>query len=135
MAEREGFEPSVDCSTAVFKTAALNHSTISPLCQVILPFKSEISSFFIRICLLFRKNRGICLSKNGAMMSLEAVQIFYQKLETDPELRQRALGLQKRFKDQEQVIDAFIALAAEQGHSFTAAELVQYILIHGKADS
>ena len=68
-------------------------------------------------------------------MSLEAVQIFYQKLENDPELRQRALGLQKRFKDQEQVIDAFIALAAEQGHSFTATELVQYILIHGKADS
>ena len=69
------------------------------------------------------------------MMSLEAVHIFYQKLETDPELRQRALGLQKQFEDQEQVIDAFIALAAELGHSFTAAELVQYILIHGKADS
>jgi len=68
-------------------------------------------------------------------MSLEAVQIFYQKLETDPELRQRALGLQEQFKDQEQVIDAFIALGAEQGHAFTAAELVQYILIHGKADS
>ena len=67
-------------------------------------------------------------------MSLEAVQLFYQKLETDPELRQRALGLQKRFKDQEQVIDAFIALAAEQGHSFTAAELVQFIFIHGKSD-
>ncbi len=30
MAEREGFEPSVTCATAVFKTAALNHSTISP---------------------------------------------------------------------------------------------------------
>ncbi|MBR4662409.1 MAG: Nif11 family protein, partial [Lentisphaeria bacterium] len=59
----------------------------------------------------------------------------YQKLETDPELRQRALELQKRFKDQEQVIDEFIALAAEQGHSFTATELVQYIFIHGKADS
>ncbi len=68
-------------------------------------------------------------------MSLEAVQIFYRKLETDPELRQRALELQKRFKDQEQVIDAFIALAAEQGHTFTAVELVQYIFIHGKADS
>ncbi len=30
MAEREGFEPSVSYPTAVFKTAALNHSTISP---------------------------------------------------------------------------------------------------------
>ena len=68
-------------------------------------------------------------------MSLEAVHVFYQKLETDPELRQRALGLQKQFNDQEQVIEAFIALAAEQGHSFTAAELVQYIFIHGKAES
>ena len=68
-------------------------------------------------------------------MSLESVQLFYQKLETDPELRQRALGLQSRFKDQEQVIEAFIALGAEQGHSFSAAELVQYILIYGKADS
>ena len=68
-------------------------------------------------------------------MSLEAVQVFYQKLETDPELRQRALSLQSRFKDQEQVIEAFIALGAEHGHTFTATELVQYIFIHGKADS
>ena len=30
MAEREGFEPSVTYATAIFKTAALNHSTISP---------------------------------------------------------------------------------------------------------
>ena len=31
MAEREGFEPSETCASAVFKTAALNHSTISPV--------------------------------------------------------------------------------------------------------
>ena len=30
MAEREGFEPSGACAPAVFKTAALNHSTIFP---------------------------------------------------------------------------------------------------------
>jgi hypothetical protein len=30
MAEREGFEPSVGCPTAVFKTAAIDHSTTSP---------------------------------------------------------------------------------------------------------
>ena len=30
MAEKEGFEPSGSCPPAVFKTAALNHSTISP---------------------------------------------------------------------------------------------------------
>lgn len=34
MAEEEGFEPSESCPSAVFKTAALNHSTILP--QVIL---------------------------------------------------------------------------------------------------
>ena len=34
MAEREGFEPSESFPSAVFKTAALNHSTILP--QVIL---------------------------------------------------------------------------------------------------
>ena len=31
MAEEEGFEPSESCPSAVFKTAALNHSTILPL--------------------------------------------------------------------------------------------------------
>ena len=31
MAEEEGFEPSVSHPTAVFKTAALNHSTIPPI--------------------------------------------------------------------------------------------------------
>ncbi len=31
MAEREGFEPPVELPTAVFKTAALNHSATSPL--------------------------------------------------------------------------------------------------------
>ena len=30
MAEREGFEPSDSCPSSVFKTDALNHSTISP---------------------------------------------------------------------------------------------------------
>ncbi len=30
MAEELGFEPRVACATAVFKTAALNHSTILP---------------------------------------------------------------------------------------------------------
>lgn len=29
-AEREGFEPPVPCGTAVFKTAVIDHSTISP---------------------------------------------------------------------------------------------------------
>ena len=46
MAEREGFEPSVSCPTAVFKTAALNHSTISPRCSInIAPFYSFVKMF------------------------------------------------------------------------------------------
>ena len=35
MAEEEGFEPSVSFPTAVFKTAALNHSTIPPVCYYV----------------------------------------------------------------------------------------------------
>ena len=35
MAEREGFEPSETCASAVFKTAALNHSTIPPVCYYV----------------------------------------------------------------------------------------------------
>ena len=31
IAEREGFEPPVPLGTAVFKTAVIDHSTISPL--------------------------------------------------------------------------------------------------------
>ena len=30
IAEREGFEPPVPCSTPVFKTGAFDHSAISP---------------------------------------------------------------------------------------------------------
>ena len=44
MAEREGFEPSVSCPTAVFKTAALNHSTISPQNVFTIQLFSEKSS-------------------------------------------------------------------------------------------
>ena len=45
MAEREGFEPSVDCSTAVFKTAALNHSTISPHSGMFSNITLQIGNF------------------------------------------------------------------------------------------
>lgn len=33
-AEREGFEPPVPCGTTVFKTAAIDHSAISPGAKV-----------------------------------------------------------------------------------------------------
>ena len=136
MAERAGFEPAVDCSTAVFKTAALNHSTISPHRNLSgnITLKTEISSFLPGIICFFGRMWYLFTKKTEVMMSLEAVQQFYLKLENDPVLRQRALELQQRFEDQEKVIENFIALGAEQGNSFTAAELVQFIFIHGKSD-
>ena len=33
LAEGEGFEPPVPCGTAIFKTAALNHSATLPYCE------------------------------------------------------------------------------------------------------
>ena len=35
IAEREGFEPPVPLGTAVFKTAVIDHSTISPICYFV----------------------------------------------------------------------------------------------------
>ena len=135
MAERAGFEPAEACTSAVFKTAALNHSTISPHQNLSgnITLKNKISSFLPGIICFFRR-MWYLLTKKEVMMSLEAVQQFYLKLENDPVLRQRALELQQRFEDQEKVIENFIALGAEQGYSFTAAELVQFIFIHGKSD-
>ncbi len=34
LAEKEGFEPPVPCGTTVFKTAAFDHSAISPSAKV-----------------------------------------------------------------------------------------------------
>ena len=47
IAEREGFEPPVPCSTTVFKTAAIDHSATSPKERAFL-FESDakVVSFF-----------------------------------------------------------------------------------------
>ena len=45
-AEKEGFEPPVHCCTTVFKTAAIDHSAISPL---------QRYNFFISIIILTKK--------------------------------------------------------------------------------
>ena len=52
MAEKEGFEPSESCPSAVFKTAALNHSTISP--RVFIKYH-HIGSFATH---LYKKNNS-----------------------------------------------------------------------------
>ena len=40
-AEREGFEPPVPLSTAVFKTAVIDHSTTFPVLYVGVPFQKR----------------------------------------------------------------------------------------------
>lgn len=57
-------------------------------------------------------------------MSLENVDKFYQLLEEDPALRDRALSFQHIYSEQEQVLDAFIALAEECGLHFTQNEFM-----------
>ena len=61
-------------------------------------------------------------------MSRENVTLFYSVLDRDPALRARALSLRKTLKDQEDVLDAFLALAEETGLPFTLEEYlsVQY---------
>ena len=50
IAERQGFEPRVPRSTTVFKTAAIDHSAISPDAganiEVFIYFKNYFSLFF-----------------------------------------------------------------------------------------
>ena len=51
-AEREGFEPPVPLGTAVFKTAVIDHSTISPMLSSLLASRcalkasAKVLSFF-----------------------------------------------------------------------------------------
>ena len=45
IAEREGFEPPVPLGTAVFKTAVIDHSTISPKVQLLFNSAKLLLSF------------------------------------------------------------------------------------------
>lgn len=60
-------------------------------------------------------------------MSKENIAKFYERLESDMLLRAKALSLKDIYPEQEQLIDAFIALAAEQGFTFTFEEFMQYM--------
>lgn len=55
-------------------------------------------------------------------MSLDNVDRFYRLLEEDSALRERALSLQSVCKEPDDVLDAFLALACEQGLPFTRQE-------------
>ena len=58
MAERGRFELPEACASAVFKTAALNHSTISPRQAIILPVSAVFSSFLLRNFSVFRQSQA-----------------------------------------------------------------------------
>lgn len=60
-------------------------------------------------------------------MSKENIAELYKLLETDLILREKALSLQKIYSDQGQLIDAFIAFAAELGYTFTFEEFMEYM--------
>ena len=135
MAERGRFELPEACASAVFKTAALNHSTISPhIGYGNITLKIKKSSFFIRKNLLFLRivlEYLLVIFIREVKMSQEAVVLFYRELEQNPELRTSALGLQGKYSDQDEVIDAFIELGKANGYVFSRQELIEYIFVHG----
>ena len=57
-------------------------------------------------------------------MSIANVERFYELLEVDQELRARALKFQTIYEEQEDVLDAFLALAEENGLPFTEQEFM-----------
>lgn len=63
-------------------------------------------------------------------MSKENIAQWYELLERDPVVREKALTFQRIYSEQEQVIDAFIAFAAEQGFEFTFQEFMEYMYEH-----
>ena len=65
-------------------------------------------------------------------MSKVDVTRFYELLAVSNELAAEAMTFQNKYSSQEEVIAAFIALAAEQGLFFTESELVEYIFENGQ---
>ena len=60
-------------------------------------------------------------------MSKENIAAVYKLLEKDLVLREKALSFQKIYDDQNKVIDAFMAFAAELGYEFTFEEFMEYM--------
>ena len=67
-------------------------------------------------------------------MSKENIAKLYKLLETDPVLREKALSFQKMYTEQDQVIDAFMAFAADLGYTFTFQEFMEYIYENGREE-
>ena len=65
-------------------------------------------------------------------MSKENIVKLYALLEKDLVLREKALSFQKMYDDQNQVIDAFMAFAADLGYAFTFEEFMEYMYTHAE---
>ena len=66
------------------------------------------------------------------IMSKENIAGLYALLEKDLVLREKALSFQKMYSDQNQVIDAFMAFAADLGYEFTFQEFMEYMYEHAE---
>ncbi len=65
-------------------------------------------------------------------MSKANIIAFYQLLEADKKLQQKALSFQKEFQEQEKVIDAFLALAESVGYPFSYREFMEHMYEQAK---
>ncbi len=75
MAERVGFEPTVRCRTAVFKTASLNHSDISPRGHPIR--RTECLIMIAGLAALVKRQiEKVCPLRSGATFLYPAPPIF-----------------------------------------------------------
>ena len=61
LAEREGFEPPEPLSSTVFKTAAIDHSAISPSSQLACKKKLALRVWFATIVLLTRAHEALVI--------------------------------------------------------------------------
>ena len=69
-AEKEGFAPPVHCCTTVFKTAAIDHSAISPL---------QRYNFFVSCKLFLKKIFFLLQSPNKSSIFVIANEKFFYK--------------------------------------------------------
>ncbi len=65
-------------------------------------------------------------------MSKENIAKLYKLLEEDLVLREKALSFQQMYSDQEKVIDAFMAFAADLGYEFSFQEFMEYMYEHAQ---
>lgn len=65
-------------------------------------------------------------------MSKENIVKLYALLEQDQDLRAKALSFQQIYSEQEQVIEAFMAFAADLGYPFTFQEFMEYVYENGQ---